>query len=74
MIKEKEELSHVEGFWNDNIKAQEIMRQISEAKDWVKVWEDTNAAVQDAVAFIELAEEEKDCQFFRSPKIIGSQR
>ncbi len=36
------------------------MKEISDAKDWVKVWEETDASVQDAIAFIELAEEEKD--------------
>lgn len=36
------------------------MKEISDAKDWVKVWEETDTAVQDAIAFIELAEEEKD--------------
>jgi peptide chain release factor 2 len=47
-------------FWDDNRSAQHVMGQISNTEAWVDAWEKASKAVDDAAAFIELAEEAGD--------------
>ncbi len=44
-------------FWDDNRAAQQVMGQINDAKAWVDEWEKASKFVEDADAFLELAEE-----------------
>lgn len=48
------------GFWDDNIAAQKVMREINERKDWVNEWRSARTRIEDAAALIELAEEAED--------------
>ena len=47
-------------FWENSEDAQKIMQQISDLKDWVNAWQNTDEAVEDANALWELANEAED--------------
>ena len=47
-------------FWDDNRSAQHVMGRINDLKAWVDDWEKASKVVDDAAAFIELAEESGD--------------
>ena len=53
-------LSQAPDFWDDQEKAQRLMRESAGLKDWVDTWEQASSAVSDVEALIELAEEAKD--------------
>lgn len=59
-IAEREMLSQAPDFWDDQEKAQRLMRESAGLKDWVDTWEQASGAVSDVEALIELAEEAKD--------------
>ncbi|NQW30891.1 MAG: peptide chain release factor 2 [Ignavibacteria bacterium] len=59
-IAELEMLQQVPGFWDDAMKAQKVVRESAALKDWVDTWKGAGAAVSDAQALIELAEEVAD--------------
>jgi len=48
------------GFWDDNRAAQVVMGQLNDMKIWVDEWEEAARNVEDAVAFLELADESGD--------------
>ena len=48
------------GFWDDNIAAQKVMREISVRKEWVDLWTDVDSRIGDFEAMVELAEESQD--------------
>ncbi len=48
------------GFWDDNRTAQQVMGQLNDLKVWTGQWEEASRNVEDAIAFIELAEESGD--------------
>jgi peptide chain release factor 2 len=52
--------SQDESFWNDSDNAQKIMQKISDLKEWINDWAETNDAVEDAYALWELANEADD--------------
>ena len=47
-------------FWNDNVAAQKVMQEINSRKTWVDAWSAGKRLIEDARAFIELAEESQD--------------
>jgi len=47
-------------FWDDNVKAQKILQEISRLKEWVDEWNRLDAKYQETESFITLAEEEND--------------
>jgi peptide chain release factor 2 len=47
-------------FWNDNEKAQEILKEINNEKQWTEDWDDVQNKVEELVVYLELAEEEND--------------
>ncbi|HEY9165003.1 MAG TPA: peptide chain release factor 2 [Candidatus Kryptonia bacterium] len=47
-------------FWDDNRAAQAVMGQLNDLKAWVDEWGEASRNVDDAIAFIELAEESGD--------------
>jgi peptide chain release factor 2 len=49
--------------WNDQEAAQKIMQEISESKDWILQWNQANNLIEDALALIQLSEEENDSSF-----------
>ncbi|NUN44277.1 peptide chain release factor 2 [bacterium] len=50
----------VEGFWNDNQRAQQIMQQIASERAWVDQWKKLDAQCEDLNMLLEIAEEEND--------------
>ncbi len=47
-------------FWNDNIEAQKVMREISIRKEWVQQWNAAQGNADDVAALIELGREAGD--------------
>ncbi|KAB2895541.1 MAG: peptide chain release factor 2 [Chlorobi bacterium] len=60
LIAERDMLSQAPDFWDDQERAQKLMREQADLKDWVETWERANSATQDVRALIELAEEAAD--------------
>ncbi|MGA1249826.1 MAG: peptide chain release factor 2, partial [Candidatus Kapaibacteriota bacterium] len=59
-IAEREQLSEQPGFWDDGIKAQGVMQEIAERKEWIAIWQAAKSAVDDVGALIELGDEAED--------------
>jgi peptide chain release factor 2 len=64
-VKEKEvadlhEKTLASDFWNDNIRAQKLMQEISRRKEWVDAWQRLKQRLDDAETLIELAEDAGD--------------
>lgn len=55
-----EEKTQANGFWDDNLEAQKVMREISLRKEWVGAWEKLDARTIDFETLIDLAEESGD--------------
>jgi peptide chain release factor 2 len=55
-------------FWNDNEKAQNIMKEISSRKEWVDVWQDLMNNCQDLSEILTLAQDEKDEELYKDIK------
>ena len=59
-ITELEKLSAEENFWQDNLRAQKIMQDISTERNWVDTWKKINLQAQDLQMLLEIAQEEHD--------------
>jgi peptide chain release factor 2 len=59
-IEELKKQSHAEDFWNDNEKAQKILKEKSQLESWVTGFEDVDKGVNDLDEFFLLYEEEQD--------------
>jgi peptide chain release factor 2 len=59
-IAEMEAQSQAPGFWDDNIAAQKVMREINTRKEWVDEWSTANGQAEDVSTLVELAEESGD--------------
>ena len=59
-IAEFEAQSQAPGFWDDNVAAQKMMREINTRKEWVDSWAEAHTRAEDLAGLIEIAEEEKD--------------
>jgi peptide chain release factor 2 len=59
-IAEIETMSTAPNFWNDNEKAQTVLKEMNQLKDWVQSWEKMDAQKQDIGLMLQMAEEEKD--------------
>jgi peptide chain release factor 2 len=57
-----EKISQQPGFWNDNQKAQLVLKEISELKKWSEKWQELSQKAEDVALLKDLAEEEKDAQ------------
>lgn len=57
-----EKLSLQPGFWNDNQKAQLVLKEISELKKWSQKWQELSQKAEEVSLLKDLAEEEKDTQ------------
>jgi peptide chain release factor 2 len=61
-IRELEKTTQQPGFWNDNQKAQSVLKEISELKKWSEQWHQLSQKTEDMVVLKGLAEEEEDPQ------------
>ncbi|HVZ41244.1 MAG TPA: peptide chain release factor 2 [Candidatus Kapabacteria bacterium] len=59
-IAEMEARSQAPGFWDDNVAAQKVMREIATRKEWVEQWKAASQAADDIGALIELGREAED--------------
>lgn len=50
------------GFWNDNQKAQLVLKEISQLKKWSERWQELSQKAEDVALLKDLAEEERDAQ------------
>lgn len=64
-LKELEEESYGEGFWQDISKAQKIMQEIKSLKDQIKEYEDLMSTIEDLEVLIDLVLEEEDYETYR---------
>ncbi len=48
------------GFWDDNEKAQSILKELNDLKEWINKWQELYSKNNDLLVLLELAEEEKD--------------
>ena len=64
-IAELEKQSTDSDFWNDNEKAQEILKEINVLKEWTESWETINNQKEEFVTLLELAKEEDDQTTFK---------
>jgi len=64
-IKTLEQESQEPGFWNDNVHAQNVMREISSRKEWVELWSKLSSKQDDLTILLQLAEEEQDQTTFK---------
>jgi len=75
-IREEEELSHQQNFWNDPKKAEEILKSIKEKKNWTKKFEEVQASVDDFNVLFEFyeegeaAEEDVEGQYAHALKVM----
>jgi peptide chain release factor 2 len=59
-IADLQEKTTAPDFWNDNIRAQKLMQEISRRKEWVDAWQRLKRQLDDAETLVELAEEAGD--------------
>lgn len=59
-IEELEALTAKPDFWNDNEKAQEILKEINQIKTWTEAWDKLHHSAEELDQFLELAKEEND--------------
>jgi peptide chain release factor 2 len=59
-ITELEQISSEENFWQDNLRAQKIMQDLSAERNWVDTWRKINLQAQDLQMLLEIAQEEND--------------
>jgi peptide chain release factor 2 len=59
-IQELEKVSTNPNFWNDNEKAQNILKNLTEEKGWVTDWKDIDKKCKDMGLLLEMAHEEED--------------
>ncbi|MBK7553220.1 MAG: peptide chain release factor 2 [Flavobacteriales bacterium] len=76
LILEEEKYTHDPDFWNDQKKAQVVMKKIRELKRWVGLYEDVKREVDDAVVTLEfykakeVSEEELEAQFKKAAHVL----
>ncbi|HCM60851.1 MAG TPA: peptide chain release factor 2 [Bacteroidales bacterium] len=72
IIKEKEEITHLAGFWNDPKKAEGLMKEISSVKSWTTAFAAVDTAVEDMIVLWdfnregEASDEEVEAQYAKS--------
>jgi peptide chain release factor 2 len=55
-----QEKTSAPGFWDDNVAAQKVMREITIRKEWVDSWSNLYRQVEDLETLVEMAEESDD--------------
>ncbi|MFC1502434.1 peptide chain release factor 2 [bacterium] len=64
-IKDLEKKSAEPNFWNDNEKAQNILKNLTEEKEWVTSWENIDKQCNDLILLLEMAQEDEDESTFK---------
>jgi len=70
VLKKEKEIAELEtktsasNFWNDRERAQAVMREISQRREWVEAWRKLDRKREEVAVMLELAEEGKDETFF----------
>jgi len=59
-IEELEALTAKSDFWNDNEKAQKILKEINQIKTWTEAWDKLHHSAEELGQFLELAKEENE--------------
>lgn len=62
-IEELRSKTELDGFWDDQQNAQNILQEIKSLEDWVDLWKAEKKRLDNLAEFIELAEIEKDNSF-----------
>lgn len=76
LILEEEKYTHDPDFWNDQKKAQAVMKKIRELKRWVGLYEDVKREIDDAAVMYdffkakEVSEEELEAQFKKAATML----
>jgi len=76
LIREKEKITHQEGFWNDPKKAEAIMKELQEIRSWTSAYEKVNTANDDLTVIYdffnqsEATEEELDKAYKTTLKLL----
>lgn len=72
-LKELEEKTAAEGFWNDLDNSQRILKKISTLKNKINIYEDLKASFYDTLTLIEMTIEEQDLSFLEEiTKSVGN--
>lgn len=72
----EEQLTHAPDFWNDPKRAERILKQIKEKKDWTELFRNTEGAVEDAGVLLdffkagEVTETEVDDQYAKAMRMV----
>jgi len=75
-ILEEEKYTHDPDFWNDQKKAQVVIKKIRELKRWVELWEGVKREVDDAAVMFdffkakEISEDELEAQFKKAGHVL----
>lgn len=64
-IEELEKKSAAPDFWNDNERAQVLMRDLAVRREWVTAWQEVDRKREDAAVMLDLAEEARDESVFQ---------
>ncbi|MGH7492295.1 MAG: peptide chain release factor 2 [bacterium] len=70
VLKKEKEIAELEiktsatNFWNDRERAQVVMRDIAQRREWVEAWRKLERTREDMIVMLELAEEGKDQALF----------
>lgn len=63
-IDQLEKITQEPDFWNDNEKAQSVLKEITKLKSWTETWINVQGKLEDITVFLELAKEENDKKTF----------
>ena len=70
-IKSLEKKTLIDGFWNDNEKSSKILSEMKNLKNEVHKYDIAKKEYDDAITYLELAEEENDADSFKEAKNIA---
>ena len=56
--------THAPIFWNDNEKAQVVMRDLAQRREWIEAWRKVDRLREDTAVMLDLAEEARDDSAF----------
>jgi peptide chain release factor 2 len=62
-LKEYQARTTTDGFWNDNVAAQKIIKEINGRKEWIDAWNALDALCRDTKSLIEMAEEAQETSY-----------
>lgn len=72
-LKELEDETLKDGFWNDNENSSKILSEMKKLKSDITKYESSNKDYEDALTYLELAREENDIESFKEAKNLASE-